>query len=158
MIAKIFLSIGVLLAIAFIVLVIIQVRNEQEVERIWRSLESSPAENRFTKDMVAELPAPVQRYFLHSIALGTPLASSVSLEMSGSFRMAQDKPWIPMRAKQITSALKGFVWKAVIGSGLFNFMGADWNGTKKSSKLCSIMITGIYAINESRSSSDRDFL
>ncbi|WP_225226268.1 hypothetical protein [Komarekiella delphini-convector] len=32
------------------------------------------------------------------------------------------------------------------------------NGTKKSSKLCSIMITGIYAINESRSSSDRDFL
>lgn len=130
MIAKIFLIIGVLLAIAFIVLVIIQVRNEQEVERIWRSLKSSPAENRFTKDMVAELPAPVQRYFLHSIALGTPLASSVSLEMSGSFRMAQDKPWIPMRAKQITSALKGFVWKAVIGSGLFNFMGADCYANK----------------------------
>ncbi|MBD6620809.1 hypothetical protein FNW02_34925 [Komarekiella sp. 'clone 1'] len=35
---------------------------------------------------------------------------------------------------------------------------AGRNGTKKSSKLCSIMITGIYAINESRSSSDRDFL
>jgi hypothetical protein len=45
--------------------------------------------------------------------------------MSGSFRMAQGKRWIPMRAKQITSALKGFVWKPVIGSGLFKFMGVD---------------------------------
>ncbi|WP_193195519.1 DUF6920 family protein [Nostoc sp. MG11] len=130
MIAKIFLSIGALLVIAFIVLVIIRVKNEQEVNQIWRSLESSPAEHRFTKDMVAELPAPVQRYFLHSIAPGTPLASSISLEMSGSFRMAQDKPWIPMRAKQITSALKGFVWRPVIGSGLFKFMGVDYYANK----------------------------
>ncbi|MEA5628334.1 DUF6544 family protein [Nostoc sp. UHCC 0251] len=37
--------------------------------------------------MVAELPAPVQRYFLHAIALQTPLASSVSLKMSGNFRL-----------------------------------------------------------------------
>ncbi|NDJ22037.1 hypothetical protein GS682_10385 [Nostoc sp. B(2019)] len=130
MIAKILLGIGALLAIAFIALVIIRVKNEQEVNQIWRSLESSPAEHRFTKDMVAELPAPVQRYFLHSIAPGTPLASSVSLEMSGSCRMAQDKPWIPMRAKQITSALKGFVWKPVIGSGLFKFMGVDYYANK----------------------------
>jgi hypothetical protein len=43
--------------------------NEQEVNRIWRSLESLPTGDRFTKDMVAELPAPVQRYFLHSIFL-----------------------------------------------------------------------------------------
>ncbi len=130
MFTKIFLSIGVLLAIAFIILVIIRVRNEQEVDRIWRSLESSLAEHRFTEDMVAALPPPVQRYFLHSIAPGTPLASSVSLEMSGSFRMAQDKPWIPMQAKQITSALKGFVWKPVIGRGLFKFMGADYYANK----------------------------
>ncbi|MBH8551746.1 hypothetical protein I8751_05015 [Nostocaceae cyanobacterium CENA357] len=130
MFTKIFFGIGALLAIAFIILVIIRVRNEQEIDRIWRSLESSPTGDRFTEDMVAELPPPVQRYFLHSIAPGTPLASSVSLEMSGSFRMAQDKPWIPMRAKQITSALKGFVWKAVIGSGLFKFMGADYYANK----------------------------
>lgn len=124
MIAKILLGIGALLAIAFIALVIIRVKNEQEVNRIWRSLESSPAEHRFTKDMVAELPAPVQRYFLHSIAPGTPLASSISLEMSGSFRMAQDKPWIPMQATEILST-KGFVWKARIGSGLFQMIGSD---------------------------------
>ncbi len=74
MIAKGFFSIGALLAIALLVLVILQVRNHQEVSRIWRSLEAVPTENRFTQDMVARLPAPVQRYFLYAIAPGTPLA------------------------------------------------------------------------------------
>ncbi|MCX7595180.1 MAG: hypothetical protein N2235_15755 [Fischerella sp.] len=122
--ANILLSIGVLLAIALLILVTLRIRNEQEVNRIWRALLTTPTEIRFTEDMVAELPVPVRRYFLHAIAPGTPLATSVSLEMSGSFRMEGDKPWIPMRAKEIISA-KGFVWKAVIGRGLFQFMGAD---------------------------------
>lgn len=77
MMTKIFLSIGALLAISFIALVIVQVKNEKEVGQIWRSLEGVPTENHFTEDIVAELPAPVQRYFLHSIALGTPLAFSI---------------------------------------------------------------------------------
>ncbi|MEA5502645.1 hypothetical protein VB735_05895 [Halotia wernerae UHCC 0503] len=59
MFTKIFFGIGALLAIAFIVLVIIRVRNEQEVDRIWRSLESSPTGDHFTEDMVAGLPPPV---------------------------------------------------------------------------------------------------
>jgi hypothetical protein len=133
MIAKIFFGIGALLAITFITLVIIGVRNDQEVNQIWRlcsahatrSLETAPAENRFTQDMVAGLPAPVQRYFLHAIAPGTSLACSVSLEMNGSFRLGQDKPWLPMRAKQIISA-KGFVWKAAVGRSLFQMRGADY--------------------------------
>jgi hypothetical protein len=58
MIAKILLSVGELLAIALLVLVILRVKNDQEVSKIWRSLEGVPAENHFTKDMVAELPAP----------------------------------------------------------------------------------------------------
>jgi hypothetical protein len=128
MIAKIFLSIGAVLAIAFIVLIIIRVKNDQEVNQIWRSLEVVPRENRFTQDMVAELPAPVQRYFLHAIALQTPLADSVSLKMSGSFRLGQDKPWLPMEAKQIISAPKGFIWKAAINRGLFQ--GADYYANK----------------------------
>ncbi|WP_242055129.1 DUF6544 family protein [Nostoc flagelliforme] len=130
MFTKISLGIVALLAIALIVLVIISVRNEQEVDRIWRSLESSPTGDRFSEDMIADLPPPVQRYFLHSIAPSTHLATSVNLEMSGSFRMAQDKPWIPMQAKQIISASKGFVWKPVIGSGWFKFMGADYYANK----------------------------
>ncbi|GAB1541803.1 hypothetical protein NUACC21_44760 [Scytonema sp. NUACC21] len=125
MIAKIFFGIIALLVITFITLVIIGVRNDREVNQIWRTLETAPAENRFSQDMVAGLPAPVQRYFLHAIAPGTPQASSVSLDMSGSFRLGQDKPWLPMQAKQIISA-KGFVWKAAIGRSLFQMVGADY--------------------------------
>ncbi len=76
--------------------------------------------------MVAELPAPVQRYFLHAIALQTPLASSVSLKMSGNFRLSQDKPWLPMKAQEIISASKGFVWKAAIGNSLLQMRGGDY--------------------------------
>lgn len=69
MIAKIFFGIIALLVITFITLVIIGVRNDQEVNQIWRTLEIAPVENRFSQDMVAGLPAPVQRYFLHAIPL-----------------------------------------------------------------------------------------
>ncbi|MBW4565240.1 MAG: hypothetical protein KME32_29980 [Mojavia pulchra JT2-VF2] len=128
---KILLYIGALLAIAIITLGIIRVGDEKEVDRIWRSLESVPAEKYFTEDMVAGLPTPVKRYFYHAIIPGTPLASSVNLEMSGSFRNGgQDKPWIPMRAKEIISAFKGFVWKPVIGRGLVQFAGSDYYANK----------------------------
>lgn len=130
MFTTIFLSVGGLLAIAFIAFIIIRVKADQEVEKIWRSLEVVPAANRFTQDMVAELPTSVQRYFLHAIAPGTPVATAVSLEMSGSFRMAQDKSWIPMQAKEIISRLKGFVWKPRIGRGLGQFVGTDYYANK----------------------------
>jgi hypothetical protein len=129
MFAKVFFSIGLLLAIALLVLVISRVKNEQEINRIWRSLSTAPAQTRFTEEMIVELPPPVRRYFLHAIAPDTPVATSVSLEMSGSFRMERDKPWIPMRATEIISA-KGFVWKAAIGRGLFQFIGADYYANK----------------------------
>lgn len=126
MIAKILWSIGALLAIALIILAIIQVKNEREVSQIWRSLEAVPTETRFTKDMVAELPAPIQRYFFHAIAPQTPLAASVSLKMKGNFRLSQDKPWLPMEAKEIVSASKGFIWQAVIGNSLMQMRGGDY--------------------------------
>ncbi len=59
--------------------------------------------------MVAKLPAPVQRDFFHAIAPQTALAASVSLKMKGNFRPSEDKPWLPMEAKEIVSASKGFV-------------------------------------------------
>lgn len=126
MLTKILLSIAVLLAIAFLILVVIRIKNDNEVSKIWQELADLPTENVFTEDMVAGLPNPVQRYFLHAIAPGTPLASSVTLEMSGSFRLGEDKPWVPMQAKQRISLLKGFVWQATVGRGLSQFVGADY--------------------------------
>ncbi|PMB39309.1 hypothetical protein CEN40_24100 [Fischerella thermalis CCMEE 5205] len=126
MLTKILLSIAVLLAIAFLILVVIRIKNDNEVSKIWQELADLPTEYVFTEDMVASLPSPVQRYFLHAIAPGTPLASSVTLEMSGSFRLGEDKPWVPMQAKQRISLLKGFVWQATVGRGLSQFVGADY--------------------------------
>ncbi len=126
MLTKILLSIAVLLAIAFLILVVIRIKNDNEVSKIWQELADLPTEHVFTDDMVASLPSPVQRYFLHAITPGTPLASAVTLEMSGSFRLGEDKPWVPMQAKQRISLLKGFVWQATVGRGLSQFVGADY--------------------------------
>lgn len=124
------LSIAVMFVLVFITLAILRVRDDQEVNNIWLSLDSTPTENCFTPEMVAELPLPVQRYFLHAIAPGTPIANSVTLEMSGSFRLGKDQPWLPMQAKQIISASQGFVWKPVIGSSLSSMVGEDCYANK----------------------------
>ncbi|MGJ5676213.1 MAG: DUF6920 family protein [Nostochopsis sp.] len=126
MLTKILLSITAFLAIAFLILAVVRINNDNQVSKIWQKLADSPTENVFTEDMVRGLPAPVQRYFLHAIAPGTSLASSVTLEMSGSFRLGQDKPWVPMQAQQRISVLKGFVWKAAIGRGLSQVLGTDY--------------------------------
>ncbi|MUG91888.1 hypothetical protein F7734_05140 [Scytonema sp. UIC 10036] len=76
--------------------------------------------------LVETLPEPVKRYFLHSIAIGTPLATSAKYSMSGDFLAQQDeKSWLPMQAKEIISTV-GFVWKATIGRGLLRLEGADY--------------------------------
>ncbi|MBE9190648.1 hypothetical protein IQ230_09795 [Gloeocapsopsis crepidinum LEGE 06123] len=124
MLTTVFLSIGALGAIAFVVLAVLQTKQKQQLNQIWRQLETQPEGKYFTQDMIATLPAPVQRYFLHAITPGTPLATSVRLKMTGSLRMGQDQPWLLMRAKEIIS-VKGFIWQATIGRGLLQFKGAD---------------------------------
>lgn len=124
MFIKVFLGISVSLAIALLVLAILRLRTEKEICTKERLLEL-PAGKLFTEDMVAALPEPAKRYFLHAITPGTPLANSVRLKMKGSFKIGQDKPWLPMQATEILST-KGFVWKAKIGRGLFQMIGADY--------------------------------
>ncbi|WP_339366868.1 DUF6920 family protein [Calothrix sp. 336/3] len=77
----------------------------------------------FSPDVISQLPSPVQRYFLHAITPGTPLANSVKLDMAGSFKLGEK--WVPMVASEIL-AKDGFVWKAHIGEGLLKFSGADY--------------------------------
>ncbi|NJO57607.1 MAG: hypothetical protein HC836_04235 [Richelia sp. RM2_1_2] len=126
MIIQILLVIALLIAVSFIALYLKFLTEVNETNKIWRLLETSPNNPTFTTKMVAELPQPVQCYFLHAIQPGTPLANSVKLKMNGSFRLSPDKPWLPMQAEQIISALKGFVWNAKIGSGLMKFIGSDY--------------------------------
>lgn len=126
MIIKILRILAALIALSLIALYIKFLIELKEVNQIWHSLETSPNNSVFTAEMISELPQPVQRYFLHTIELGTPLANSVKLKMHGSFRLSSDKPWLPMQAEQIINGFKGFIWKAKIGSGLMKFIGSDY--------------------------------
>ena len=76
-------------------------RDASIVAGIWPSRQGQPSGEMFAEGMISDLPAPVRRYFLHAIAPGTPLARSVRLEMTGTFRLARGAPWLLMSAQEI---------------------------------------------------------
>jgi hypothetical protein len=80
---------------------------------------------RFTEDLVADLPPPARRYFLHAIQPRTPLASSVRLDMRGTIRLGPTRNWMPMTAREILSPPARFVWRATIGRGLLRLIRGD---------------------------------
>ena len=92
---------------------------------IWPPRQGQPFTEMFHEGMISDLPAPVRRYFLHAIAPGTPLARSVRLEMTGTFRLARGVPWFLMSAQEIVTVPDGFFWQARLGRGLFFLRGAD---------------------------------
>jgi hypothetical protein len=62
---------------------------------------------------LAELPVPVQRYMTYTGVVGKPWINTVHLKYTGKFRMAVDKPWMPIRADQVYNTNPpGFLWKA----------------------------------------------
>ncbi|MCZ7530237.1 MAG: hypothetical protein M5U31_07760 [Acidimicrobiia bacterium] len=68
-----------------------------------------PAATAFDPAEIAGLPEPVRRYFTAAIAPGTPASRSVELRMRGSIRIGR---WMPFRADEILTPLRGFVWRA----------------------------------------------
>ena len=76
----------------------------------------------FGEDELVGLPAPVQRYFRASIAVGAPLAPAARIEMRGS---DQDRAarWLPFCATEVLAPRRGFVWSARVAGGLF--VGSD---------------------------------
>jgi hypothetical protein len=82
-------------------------------------------DERFQEDLVAGLPDPARRYFLHAIRPGTKLARLVVLEMGGSMRLQPDGAWLPMKARQVLASPHGFVWEATVHQGLLWFSGTD---------------------------------
>lgn len=133
MVTKLVLVVGIAVAIAIVVFIGLQIKANAAVKRMWNACATSPspiAETHFTESMVADLPEPVQRYFLHAIAPGTPLPGSVQLMLNGQIRLAPAQDWLPVRSQECLSP-QGFVWKAVAGKGLMQMRGADayWHGT-----------------------------
>lgn len=66
-----------------------------------------------SKNMLAELPEPAQRYMAFTGVSGKPWISSVFLRQVGRFRQGIDRPWMPMTAVQTyTVTPPGFLWDA----------------------------------------------
>ncbi len=66
-----------------------------------------------TAEMLANLPEPVKRYLTYTSVIGKPWTDTVHLKYAGQFRLAADRPWMPMTADQVyTTNPPGFQWKA----------------------------------------------
>lgn len=74
-----------------------------------RELVGPPAAASFGPQELAGLPAPVRRYFVAAIDDGTPLATTVRLQMRGRIRLGR---WIPFTARQVLAPHRGFLWDA----------------------------------------------
>lgn len=103
-----------------------QGRDAAQLQRVWRELEALRARDPppFDPAMTQALPEPARRYFARAIAPGAPLHRLVSLEMDGDFIL--NGTALAMRAREILAPPgRGFVWQAVIGTGLTAFAGSD---------------------------------
>jgi hypothetical protein len=66
-----------------------------------------------TEDMLADLPAPVQRYLDFTGVVGKPWVDTVHLKQTGRFRQGLERPWMPMTVEQsYTVYPPAFIWNA----------------------------------------------
>jgi hypothetical protein len=86
----------------------------------WEDLlgRAGPAGPAFDISVIDALPEPAQRYFLYTIAPGTPLVSAVEIDMHGQLGLGtKDAPaYRAMTAKQILAPPIGLVWKVDMGA------------------------------------------
>lgn len=121
-----------LLALLLLFVLIMQAWRLSESKSIsdkWDELRaSSPKATRiFDPVMVQHLPEPARRYFLFTIAPGTPLQSVSEIRMAGEIGLGnQENPnYQPMQARQILAPPHGFIWRLDAGSGVMKISGSD---------------------------------
>ncbi|KKB86797.1 hypothetical protein VW29_00630 [Devosia limi DSM 17137] len=81
----------------------------------------------FQPSMVSDLPEVAQRYFNHAIKPGTPLQTTVQLQMDGKFLLGdrQEYQTYDMTAYQVLAPPSEFVWVPSMRSGLLRITGSD---------------------------------
>ncbi|APE29632.1 hypothetical protein BOX17_00875 [Halomonas aestuarii] len=89
--------------------------------------EQPAAPTAFDPAMVEALPEPARRYFLYTIAPGTPLHTVAHITMTGRFGMGtKEAPgYLEMSATQTLAMPAGFVWKMRARRGLMHLSGSD---------------------------------
>lgn len=99
-----------------------------EMHRLRATQPADPG--RFSAEMVADLPEPARRFFLHAIRPGTRLHTVAELAMAGRFGMGtKEAPgYMAMTATQVLAAPEGFVWKASFARGPMRMSGSDSGG------------------------------
>jgi hypothetical protein len=74
----------------------------------WAALaEPTPSAPAFDPGTMRDLPEPVRRWLVHTIAPGTPLCRRVELAQHGRIRIGS---WRAFTARQVTAGLEGYVW------------------------------------------------
>ena len=71
---------------------------------------------RYDAAEIADLPAPVRRYFQLALTDGQPIIRSVDVKHSGTFNMSMNiARWLPFTSQQLVSTNRpGFIWNARI--------------------------------------------
>jgi len=85
---------------------------------------ATPPTSVFGEAMLVGLPEVARRYFLHAIALGTPLRTTVSLQMEGQFLLSESQVYA-MAASQVLAPPDQFVWIPRMVSGPIEITGSD---------------------------------
>lgn len=65
------------------------------------TIESISENITITEAMLDPLPEPVRRYMHWSGVVGKPWIHTAYVQQEGRFRMAADRPWMPMKAEQV---------------------------------------------------------
>jgi hypothetical protein len=101
----------------------------REAEAAWGDIASRARQSTsaFDPPLVASLPEIAQRYFNHAIAPGTPLRTTVELEMRGTFLLGSKSEYqtYRMAARQILAPPSEFIWIPRMTSGLMRISGSD---------------------------------
>ena len=123
-------GVAALLVVLILAMQAWRVADQRAAEAAWTQLRA--AAHRpiavFDPAMVEGLPEAARRYFLYTIAPGTPLHAVSEIRMGGEIGLGdREAPgYQPMRARQILAPPHGFVWRLeAAGSGAMRMSGSD---------------------------------
>jgi hypothetical protein len=97
-------------------------KRQQSLEQLWNSAVAVGSAQSFEPTALSALPQAAQRYLKHAIASGTPLATSVRLQMHGEIKLQR---WYPFSAEQVIHWSRGMIWQATVKMWNMTLRGSD---------------------------------
>lgn len=101
---------------------------QADKEMVQRLIAQQPQQpGHFDPVLLSGLPEAAKRYFLFSIAPGTPLYTVADITMSGRFGMGNNRrpDYLNMQARQILAPPDGFIWRMQARRSLLRISGSD---------------------------------